>query len=222
MVRPQALVFDWDNTLVDSWVCIQAAINATLRAMGHREWDMAETMERSALSLRDSFPAVFGERWIEAREIFYRTFESIHYQYLKPIPGVPAMLDSFAALGLPMAVVSNKNGRYLREEAHHLGWDERFSRLVGANDASQDKPAAEPVRLVCQAMGVTVGPAVWFIGDAPVDMECALNADCTPILVRIKEPSELGFISSPPRRHLHDSTALTALVSELLIPISTD
>ncbi|MEI6986480.1 MAG: hypothetical protein WCK65_10140 [Rhodospirillaceae bacterium] len=35
---PLAIIFDWDNTLVDSWECLHASINVTLVAMGQRPW----------------------------------------------------------------------------------------------------------------------------------------------------------------------------------------
>src|SRR4029079_2421978 len=35
---PRAVLFDWDNTLVDNWATITEAFNATLTAMGHRPW----------------------------------------------------------------------------------------------------------------------------------------------------------------------------------------
>ena len=71
---PRAVIFDWDNTLVDSWGCILAAMNTTLKAMGHVEWTMEEAKNRVARSLRDSFPELFGDRWTEARDVFYAAF----------------------------------------------------------------------------------------------------------------------------------------------------
>ena len=43
LTRPKAVLFDWDNTLVDSWAVIHAALNETLTAMDHPNWTRAET-----------------------------------------------------------------------------------------------------------------------------------------------------------------------------------
>ena len=43
---PRAVLFDWDNTLVDNWPTIHDALNATFEAMGHPTWTLAETRER--------------------------------------------------------------------------------------------------------------------------------------------------------------------------------
>jgi len=65
---PRAILFDWDNTLVDTWATIHDALNFLMRAMEPAEWSLAETRERVRLSLREAFPLYFGERWEEARD----------------------------------------------------------------------------------------------------------------------------------------------------------
>ena len=67
---PQAVLFDWDNTLVDTWPVIHEAMNTTLAAMGHPQWRMEETKDRVRLALREAFPPMFGDRWEDARDIF--------------------------------------------------------------------------------------------------------------------------------------------------------
>ncbi|HIJ63886.1 MAG TPA: HAD family hydrolase [Rhodospirillaceae bacterium] len=217
---PAALIFDWDNTLVDSWGCIQAAMNVTLTRMGHAPWDLDEIKGRVALSLRDSFPVLFGERWPEARDIFYKAYSDIHLQYLAPLPGIETMLGRLAELGLKMAVVSNKNGGYLREEAQHLGWQRWFTSLVGATDAAADKPSPAPVQLTLERLGLAEPKDIWFVGDAAVDMECAANSGCIGVLLRGDPWRDGEFERFPPRLHFNLSSQLSDLVEELLVPIS--
>ena len=66
---PRAVLFDWDNTLIDSWPAIHSATNAVMAAMGHPLWTFEETKIRVRKSLRDTFPVMFGERWLEARAV---------------------------------------------------------------------------------------------------------------------------------------------------------
>ena len=40
LTRPRAVIFDWDNTLVDSWVCIRESYNMTFRHFGMPEWSL--------------------------------------------------------------------------------------------------------------------------------------------------------------------------------------
>jgi phosphoglycolate phosphatase len=212
--KPRLVIFDWDNTLIDSWPTINQAINVTLRAMGQPEWSLDETRSRVALSLRDSFPARFGDRWPEARQIFYDAFAAIHLEWLTPLPWAADLLDGLAAMGVPMAVVSNKNGRFLREEAQRLGWTERFHRLVGAQDAARDKPAVEPILLALEGTDLAPGPEIWMVGDAPIDMECAHKAGLTPLLLR-DEPPGPEFTGREPLRHLAAGPDLLAWLRTL-------
>lgn len=220
LAPPRAVVFDWDNTLIDSWECIRAATNHTLRYMGHGEWTLEETRIRVARSLRDSFPVLFGERWEEARDVFYRNFSAIHLDYLRPLPGAEAMLEELAGQGVWLAVVSNKNGAFLRREAERLGWDRYFRRLVGATDAPHDKPSPAPVHMALDGSGIVPGPDVWFAGDAAIDMECALASGCLPVLVRDHPPGDGEFSGHTPARHVVGCGGFAALARELLVPIS--
>jgi len=76
--RPQAILFDWDNTLIDSWATIHEALNVVMAAMDKPLWSIEETKKRVRLSLRESFPVHFGDRWEEARRIYLDVFRAIH------------------------------------------------------------------------------------------------------------------------------------------------
>ena len=110
-------------------------------------WTIEETRERVRLSLRESFPRIFGERWQEAQQIYLDRFRAIHIERLTPLPGREAMLRALAIDGHYLAVVSNKTGAVLRGEAAHLGWSSLFGSIVGAGDAHPDKPHRAPVEL---------------------------------------------------------------------------
>lgn len=212
---PRAVVFDWDNTLVDTWPVIHDSMNAALAAMGHPGWSMEQTRERVRRSLREAFPPLFGERWQEARDIFYRRFEAIHLERLAICEGAEALIAALAGRGIPLCVVSNKMGENLRREAGHLGWERHFCRLVGASDAVRDKPATEPVDLALSDAGVRRDADVWFVGDTWVDMECAHNAGCTAILLRPTPPRDGEFAGFPPKAHFVDCAGLLSHVESL-------
>lgn len=210
--KPSAVVFDWDNTLVDTWPTIHRSLAATFEAMGHCPWTFEETRARVRLSLRDSFPVLFGDRWEEAMDVFYGAFESLHIDALAPADGAGRLLSELRTAGVHLAVVSNKTGRYLRLEAEHLGWDCYFDRIVGAGDAEHDKPAPEALRFALAEAPVAPGPEVWFVGDSGVDMEIAHRTGCIPILVRDSENDSDEFGKWPPRHHFRSCDELCLIV----------
>ncbi|MBT3550779.1 MAG: HAD-IA family hydrolase [Rhodospirillaceae bacterium] len=191
--RPAAIIFDWDNTLVDSWPTIHAANNAALVALGHEPWTRAQSEARVRKSLREAYLDLFGERWEEARDVYYAHFRANHLQELAVLAGRADMLGVLADAGIYMGIVSNKDGALLREEVAYLGWGQFFGAIVGANDTVRAKPAPEPLHLSLEPGSITAGREVWFVGDTDIDMECAIAGGVVPVLLREKPPETGEF-----------------------------
>jgi len=213
--KPKAIIFDWDNTLVDSWLIIQDALNATFLEYDVPQWTLEETKSRVAKSMRDSFPELFGDAWEEAGKAFYGHFEAIHLDRLSPLPGAAEALAELAGMGIYLGVVSNKTGHLLRAEAEKLGWAAHFGRIVGAADAPRDKPAPDPVHMALDGSGLTPDATVWFVGDARVDMECAVNTGCTPVLMRPEPPVNGEFEGVQPELYLNTPQMLSNFAKNL-------
>jgi phosphoglycolate phosphatase len=200
---PRVLLYDWDNTLVDGWAGITGALNAVFTAFAMPEWSVADTRARVRVSLRDSFPVMFGDDWERARDIFYTALEEQHLLHVRPMPGAADALTAGAAW--PQGVVSNKAGRYLRAEVAHLGWSGHFGTVVGAGDASADKPDPAPIFLALDRLGHPADGSVWYLGDNALDMATAHAAGVTAVL--IGDASHDGGIDRS-HFHLHFPTAL--------------
>lgn len=200
---PRVLLYDWDNTLVDGWAGITGALNAVFTAFAMPEWSVADTRARVRVSLRDSFPVMFGDEWERARDIFYAALEEQHLEHVRPMPGAADALAAGAAW--PQGIVSNKAGRYLRAEVVHLGWSGHFGAVVGAGDAAADKPDPAPILLALDRMGHRADQSVWYLGDTALDMATARAAGVTAVL--IGDASHDGGIDRS-HFHLHFPTAL--------------
>jgi phosphoglycolate phosphatase len=180
-VIPHTLVFDWDNTLVDAWAGIVAALNDVFAQFALPPWSLEQGKARIRGSMRDSFPPLFGANWEKAVAAFAPAMQRVHLAHLAALPGTEAMLD--VARPWPLAIVSNKAGPFLRSEVEHLGWTARFGAIVGAGDCPRDKPHPDPVWHALAMIGVQPGPGVWYIGDTALDMETAHAAGCTAVLL---------------------------------------
>jgi len=188
---PKAILFDWDNTLVDTWGVIHESMNVTLKHMGQNQWTIEETRKNVRKALREAFPELFGDRWEEARDVFYKCFHAIHLERLEVKTGASQLLEYLARKKIFLGVVSNKSGRSLRSEVRYLGWDKYFRSLVGASDAARDKPARDPVDLALCSSGINAGREVWFVGDTDVDIQCAHVSGCVSVLIS-QSPFEEG------------------------------
>ncbi len=210
--RPSALLFDWDNTLIDSWATIHLALEETFQAFGREAWTLEEVKARVRSSARDTFPRLFEDQAEEAMRTYHQAFERRHLEALRCLDGAEACLEQLVSLNLPMGVVSNKSGRFLRREVVALGWESYFSSVIGAGDAPRDKPAPEPVWMALHQMGVEPTSSVWFVGDTDVDLLCAANSGCSAVLLRAAAPEQDEFAHARLDCHASNFDELLRLV----------
>jgi phosphoglycolate phosphatase len=205
-MRPEAILWDWDNTLVDAWGGIQAALNATFAEHGLPAWSRAETLGQVRGAMHETFPALFGPGWRAAAESFRAHHRALQLDHLAPMPGVLDVIEAFAGT---QAVVSNKEGVPLRREVAHLGWNRHFRAIVGADDAAAAKPDPAPIWYALENIGVKPSVFIWYIGDTAVDMLAARAAGVTAVL--LGDAAHDGGVAELTRRgaqpHLHFVTA---------------
>ena len=186
--KPKAIIFDWDNTLVDTWPLIQFSIDATMRKMGKEEWGLQKVKNSVHKSMRESFPEIFGENWQEAGEFYKNSYRAIHLNKLHFLDGALELIKVINELGILQFVVSNKIGSTLRKEVENLGVKDLFFACIGAGDALTDKPSKEPVELALLGSDLKLGSdEIFFIGDTIADVCCAYNSNCTPIIFSEEE-----------------------------------
>ncbi len=184
LLRPQAVIFDWDNTLVDSWPAIAEAINMTRQTFGLPVWSLDEIKLNCTRAARESFPEWFGDDWKKAYDVYYQGFDEVRRKRsITPLNGAPELLTWLQQQKIPAFVVSNKRGDYLRIEAEKLDWQKYFVSIVGAQDAPRDKPARDHVDHALKNTNIVADPSVWFVGDSEADVLCARNSGCTPVLI---------------------------------------
>ena len=210
--KPSALLFDWDGTLVDTHPVLAAAMNHTLEAFGRAPWTYEQWENWLGLSARDAFPKEFGESWEKAREIYLKSYGSLHLERIKQKEWAEELLVALHGQPVYMAVVSNKTGHYLRTEVAHFGWQQNFGALVGSGDSAQDKPAPDPVYDALRPADLRPNPNIWFIGDNDIDVACGRAANCTTILVGD------GYPNSSPDHRVADLKALKSLIFGALGP----
>lgn len=188
LISPKAIIYDWDNTLIDSWGTILTSVNATFEHYGKPLWTLEDMKQKSHRSARDMMPEVFGEDWEGAYDFFYQHVEANHCKTLRVLPYANDIIDFFHNHNIPQYVLSNKKGHILRREITHLKWNHYFENIVGSGDFHHDKPDPRIVPFTLNGapkngMDPSVGPGenIWFVGDTPVDWACAKQSGCFSI-----------------------------------------
>ena len=193
-VKPSAIIFDFDDTLIDSMPTIKKALDSTFAEFGISKEIITTNKIDINRSLRDYFEQVFAEKLPEARAAYYKHYKQ-YAQNLTAFENAENVLKFLQQKAVYTVVVSNKNGPGLRAEINDLfAWQDYFKAIVGAGDAQEDKPSALPALLALEKSGLTDYSNVWFIGDTIVDLETARNLGCKAILygsnsnIEIKAP----------------------------------
>lgn len=189
--RPTALLLDWDGTLVNSLQGIFDAHNHVRVIMGFPAWTWDEYKGHMRSSSRELYPKLYADRSEEAITVLYEYYGTHHLLGLEVLPHAEELLRRAQALGVPMAVVSNKRHDMLLREIDHLGWGHYFNGAVaGAGLAAKDKPAPDAVHHVLAHMNITPGAGMWYAGDTITDMQLAQAVGCRAVLLLNGEGKE--------------------------------
>ena len=207
---PKAILFDWDNTLVDTWQIAYDSMNVALEAVGRLPFTVEEFWQRPHHSMRNAAYDLFGDHFKKGERIFYENVEKLHLQEIKTLQGSESLLKDLKARGIYMGIVSNKDGKHLRKEVDHLGWKAHFHQVIGARDTEEDKPSPIPVLAALQESSVIPSHEVWFVGDSIVDVHCARASGCVPVVVGHGEASQQEDII-----HAKDCLGLAQLITNL-------
>ena len=90
---PKAIIFDWDNTILDTFPLITDAIDETMVKMGKEPWGYEKVKKNVHKSMREYFPEIFGEKWEEAGKIYKDSYHKNHLKDLVLIKDSLKLID---------------------------------------------------------------------------------------------------------------------------------
>lgn len=181
---PKAVFFDWNGTLVDSFRFLHTAHNHVRNILGIEPFTL-EVFEGYFGQPREKlYKELYGDHIESAKAHFERFVLENHMKYLQPMPGAVSLLESLHKLAIPCGVVSNKKVDLIHVEIKSFDWERFFVSVVGAGEASVDKPSPAPLLLAIERSRLNLNCAeVWFIGDTDNDLQCAQAAGAISVLI---------------------------------------
>ena len=214
LVKPEAVFFDWDGTLVDSFQLLHAAHNYAQGKLGLPLMEQEEFSGYFGQPREKLYVKMYGDKGEEAKKHFETYVFDNHIEGVQAIIGAQDVLESLNRLGVPCGVISNKRRVLIEAEIKNLGWDQFFNVIVGAGDAKEDKPSPEPLLYGIEKAGYDFPmERLWFVGDTDNDLLCAERAGCISIL--IATGPEAADLLEKHEVHLHKNNC-TELVEFLL------
>lgn len=184
---PKAIFFDWDGTLVDSYQLLLEAHNYARERIGLPVFSYEGFKPYFGKPRDYLYQAIYGDDQEAARAYFEEFVVKNHVDYLNPVEGAQALLETVEKLGITAGVVSNKKGAFIRQEITHYGWDKYFSVILGSGEAAEDKPSSAPLVMAIEKTKLSLDyldyKDIWYVGDTDIDMLCAENTGVQAILV---------------------------------------
>lgn len=182
-MRPRAILFDLDGTLIDQFQAIHRAFSLTLSSMGYPEPSF-ETVKRAVGGASDTtMQKLIGpERAEEAVQILRPIFEKEMFDGLIALPGSNHILKWCKQNDIHTAVLTNKYGPHARAACKHLGFDQFLKFTLGVNDTAWKKPDTRLTHFALNKLGFTPQETI-YVGDSPYDYKTAKNASMECILL---------------------------------------
>lgn len=202
--RIEALIFDFDGTLIDSAPDLQAAANRMLAPLGRREVGLKEVqmmigdgvpklVERCFAATGDVPPEDEYQAHVEK---FITDYEPRSSELTEPYPGAVAALKRLKDRGIPMAICTNKVYGATMQILRGLNMADYFDVVIGGDTLPGiKKPDPRHLEAALEKMGVDKAHAA-MVGDNQNDVNAAHAAGLPVVLLShgyTKTPvSELG------------------------------
>jgi phosphoglycolate phosphatase len=169
------VLFDLDGTLIDSEQGIVNSIEYALSKLGVASPSRESLRAWIGPPLRAAFPLVLGDdpELIERAVDHYRErFSGVGWLEHTVYPGIGDVVDTLAARGDRLAVVTTKADLYAERIVRSLPFGARFERVYAAPPGSRGSEKASMIAQALTDFSVDASNAV-MIGDRHFDIEGA-------------------------------------------------
>lgn len=213
--RYQAVLFDLDGTLVDSYAALSEAVNHARRehALGDLPAERIRDLVGDGLEKLLQRAFELDQVPLSVREAFESRYDEICCVESRILDDVEATLDALTTLGVPMAVCTNKPTAFSRKILDFLGLSPHFRAIIGPDVAGARKPDARHVFRTMEEAGFGADGAL-FVGDMPIDVAAARNSGIDVAVLATGSSTLEELLSSKPDHLLDRFSDLVDLVGD--------
>lgn len=210
--KPEAVLFDFDGTLVHIAIDFEAMRNnavAVVRSYGEQPDAGLFTLEmveavRDRLARKD--PAL-AQAFQEQALASIQEVELAATSKAQPLPGVVQTLSWLKEQGIAIGIVTRNCSRAVRTVAQRLALT--FDALLTRDDVKHVKPHPEHLLAALRCLGATPGNAI-MVGDHPTDIAAAHAAGMTAIAVTTTRSADA--FDSKPEFIINEMSELTRVI----------
>ena len=173
LVRLEALILDFDDTLIRMTAARWSVFEEALRSFGATKNSLAKMNELKG----GAFSALVGAALpdVALSEFLPAYAQLLSVDYLELCSGVVALLDWTDAMGVPTVVLSSSSRMLIERDLELAGIGDKISAVFGYEDVPAVKPNPLAVRAVLESPSLARVRAdqVLMIGDSLADAAAA-------------------------------------------------
>ena len=178
-----AVFFDFDGTLADSYDAIAASVNHLRALRGHAPLTTNDVKFHVGRGPEYLLTKTVPGTDLAVDLVRYRAHHpTVMADHTRLLPGAVDVLRSFHSAGKLIALCSNKPRLFSDDLLAHLSIAELFHAVIGPEDVPQPKPAPDMILAAMKRLGVPAAK-VLYVGDMVVDIETARAAGVTVWIV---------------------------------------
>jgi pyrophosphatase PpaX len=214
--RPIAVLFDLDGTLIDSIGLLLASVRHAFEGFDGRAPTEQQWVAGIGTPLATQLMAFCEtDQQLEEVTLRYRTFQrAAHDRLTTAFPGTLEVLESLAAAGHPMGIVTSKSNEMMNRALDLTGIAPYMATTIGCDSCALHKPDPFPVRMALEELGYRPDEAV-FLGDSPHDIHAGNSAGVTSIAALWGPFTREQLQPANPRYFLDDISGLPTLVERI-------
>jgi pyrophosphatase PpaX len=212
-VRPLAVLFDLDGTLIDS---IELILNSARHAFRERIANVptdAEWLKDLGKPLTTMFrPYARDDGDVQTLIGKYREYQlANHDRLVRSYELVVETVHEIRTAGHPVAIVTSKTVQLARRGLDHVGLGAHFDVIVGYDSCDRHKPDPFPVELALEQLRYRPFEAV-FVGDSVHDMAAGNAAGVATIAALWGPFSREDLTASNPSHYLQRMADLPGML----------
>jgi pyrophosphatase PpaX len=179
-LAPEAVLFDFDGTLIDTGPLILESFRHTARRFLDRVPSDDALMRNVGVPLIHQMEELSPGRGAEMVAYYREHNQAAHDDLARPFPHVEEVLEELKQRGYPMAVVTAKGRTAVDLGVELIGLDRFIEVVITADDVEVNKPDPYPLRVAADRLGVDLTRSV-YVGDSPHDMTAALRGGAVAV-----------------------------------------
>jgi len=189
-IKARLIIFDLDQTLVNSTACICNSMNAALQSVGASELSHEKIRLHIGLPIKrflevllkhahprfkDLKEAELKEKITKGIQAYKEYFKKTCTQTCTLYPHAKETIEELEKRGKKLAIATTAKLELAVSLLKYLGILDYFEAIIGEEDLHQVKPDPESIYLITEKLGIPPEQTI-MVGDTVMDMEAGKSA----------------------------------------------